>query len=109
MSGRKISGYWIFVIAATATGVILVYFFGASLDPSPFRRIGGVVMVGAFLVLLRAHFSAAWRFAARHAPGRKPDRYQRDPMARVGAGGQQNSALVANRLDSLRMTLQDRH
>jgi type VI secretion system protein ImpL len=113
MSGResrfKISGYWILVIAATALGAIVTYFFGADVDPSPRNRISNVVMIGGFVLLLRAPISATWRFVARHASGRKPAQYQRDPMARVGAAGQQSSALAEHRRDNLRETLQDRH
>jgi type VI secretion system protein ImpL len=109
MSERKISGYWIAVIATTALVAILAWFFGAEIDPARTRRVCFVLMVGGLILSQRAHLSAAWRFVALHAPIRKRKKYQRDPMARVGAGGQDDSAVAEKRSNELRAALENYH
>lgn len=109
MSGRRVSGYWIFVIAATVAGAIIAYFFGSNFDPSARSRVLDVVGVGAVMLLLRAPLAGAWRLFARYAPGRTSGRHERDLMARVGAAKQQDVDVVALRGENLKLLLQERH
>jgi type VI secretion system protein ImpL len=70
MKARKLSGYWIFVGSVTVGMATLAYFKGSSIDPSPFTRVIGVLLIGAVLLLLQGWLKAAWRYVASRAPGR---------------------------------------
>ncbi|RBB33092.1 type VI secretion protein VasK [Burkholderia reimsis] len=110
MSIRKIFGFWVLVPALTAIVALLVYFKGAGLDPSPAHRVGTVVFIGLVVLLLRAPLAAAWRIVAQHDRGRAANRYDRDPLSRIGAAQVEAPIdLNAHRAESLREALRDRH
>jgi type VI secretion system protein ImpL len=106
---RKISGYWILVVTLTALVALFAYFDGAERDPSPYRRVGAVLIVGVIALLARAHLASAWRFAAHHAPGRNKTLYEREPSARVGAAKLPEFDLIEHRFENLKLTLINRH
>nr|WP_246355701.1 ImcF-related family protein [Paraburkholderia humisilvae] len=94
----------------TAIAVVVAYFNGADLDPSPTRRIGAVIFIGMLLLLLRAPLVYVWGVVARHAPGRADNQYDRDPAARVGAPQTEvNVDLNTLRAQTLRDSLRVRH
>ncbi|WP_027194915.1 ImcF-related family protein [Paraburkholderia sprentiae] len=110
MKARKISGYWTFVIAATTATALFAYFKGSALDPSPLHRIVVVILIGSFILLLRAPLAGAWKFVARNAPGRAGKQYDRDPMARVGAAQKEDVVnLNEYRGQILKARLGERH
>ncbi|KVU06635.1 type VI secretion protein VasK [Burkholderia ubonensis] len=110
MKVRKIFGYWIFVTAATIAAALVAWFKGSALDPSPFHRVLFIVLIGMVVLGLRAPLAGAWRIVARHAPGRLSTRYDRDPMARIGAARKEEVVdLNSYRGASLRDALCDRH
>lgn len=109
MTLKKISGYWILICTVTALAALFVYFDGAELDPSPYRRVGAVLTIGVIALLARAHLASAWRFAAHHAPGRKKEQYERDPSARIGSAKLPEIDLTEHRYENLALTLRNRH
>ncbi|GLU33741.1 ImcF-related family protein [Trinickia caryophylli] len=110
MKVHKIFGYWIIVIAATIAAALVAWFKGSTLDPSPFHRVLVIVVIGVFLLALRAPLAGAWRIVAKHAPGRSSKRYDRDPLARIGAAQKEDVVDVnAYRSTNLRDALRDRH
>ncbi|KWF63743.1 ImcF-related family protein [Burkholderia pseudomultivorans] len=110
MKVRKIFGYWISVTAVTIAAALVAWFKGSALDPSPIRRVLFIVLIGMVVLGLRAPLTGAWRIVARHAPGRSSTRYDRDPMARIGAARNEEVVdLNSYRVASLRDALRDRH
>ncbi|MEX3929170.1 type VI secretion protein VasK, partial [Paraburkholderia sp. BR10936] len=93
----------------TALVAILAWFFGAQFDPSPWRRVFFVMVIGILLLTCRGPITAAWRFVSRHAPHRDAKKYDRDLLARVDGEKKPGIDLYADRRDSLKATLQDRH
>jgi len=107
MNVRSFSGYWIVVGAITLIAMLVAYFQGAGIDPSPSHRIMLVGMIGSMLLLLRAPLTAAWRVVARHASNRKSDSYKRDPAARVGVVDETDINVISQRYANLRLALKD--
>ncbi|EPS1221812.1 ImcF-related family protein [Burkholderia cenocepacia] len=107
---RKILGYWILVPAVTAFLAILAYFKGGDIHPSPWFRVCVVIASGFVLLALHPLVIGAWGVVARHTSSRSASRYDRDPMARVGAP--QNKDVVdlnAYRGATLCEALRNRH
>ncbi|MGR3906594.1 ImcF-related family protein [Burkholderia sp. SR8] len=107
---RKILGYWILVPAITAFLAILAYFKGGDIHPSPWFRVCVVIASGFVLLALHPLVIGAWGVVARHTSSRSASRYDRDPMARLGAP--QNKDVVdlnAYRGATLCEALRNRH
>jgi type VI secretion system protein ImpL len=107
MNARRISGYWIAVGAMTLTVMLIAYFQGEAIDPSPFHRIVLAALIGTTLLLLRPVFTAAWRIVARYTSDRKSDRYKRDPAARVGVVDEADPEVISQRVAKLKLALKD--
>lgn len=110
MSIRKLSGYWIVILVITAGAAVAAWYQGAALHPSPLVRVLVVLLIGAVLLSGRGLLTAAWHWAARHAPHRDTDRYIRDTAARVGAMKTPHTIIVERRWqDELKHVLRERH
>ncbi|MET3449110.1 ImcF-related family protein [Ralstonia sp. 1138] len=105
----KLSGYWILVTAVTILVAIFAWSNGASLDPSPVRRIVFVGLVGLLFLAGRAWLAAAWRIVARHAPRRGAGRYERAQLARVDDEKAASAEIAPVRRNALKAILLDRH
>ncbi|WP_082508663.1 hypothetical protein [Burkholderia sp. Leaf177] len=106
MKAPKLSGYWIFVGSVTVGMATLAYFKGSSIDPSPFTRVVGVLLIGAVLLLLQGWLKAAWLYVASRAPGRNVGKHERDPAAKIGAAKPLEIDIYAQRVRRLKLTLQ---
>jgi type VI secretion system protein ImpL len=107
MNARRFSGYWIVIGTITFAAMLGAYFKGAAIDPSPLHRVVLAGLIGALLLLLRAPLTAAWRFVARLAPTREPERYKRDPAARAGVVDETDVDVISQRFANLRLALKD--
>ncbi|NML32740.1 ImcF-related family protein [Paraburkholderia antibiotica] len=83
MKNKKVLGYWIVVGTMTIGLAITALFKGESINPSSTVRVLAVLLAGAVLLLIQSALAWAWRLFSKLAPMRKPDRYARDPAARM--------------------------
>jgi type VI secretion system protein ImpL len=109
MSELKISGQERMVGLITLIIALLAYFKGEEIFLPPLRYVVMVLVIGGATVLFRPVFFAAWRIAAKYAPGRKPGQHKRNPQARVGATKAADGDLNAHRCASLTLMQQQRH
>ncbi|MBB3259388.1 type VI secretion system protein ImpL [Paraburkholderia bannensis] len=83
MKNKKVLGYWIVVGTMTIGLAVTALFKGESINPSSAVRVLAVLLAGAVLLLIQSALAWAWRLFSKLAPTRNPDRYARDPAARV--------------------------
>jgi type VI secretion system protein ImpL len=102
----KFSGYWIFIGSATVGMAVLAYFKGAAMDPSPVTRVIGVLLIGAALLLARGGLMAAWRYVASRSPRLNAGRYERDPVAKIGATKPAEIDLLSQRVGRFKLSMQ---
>ncbi|KWI11908.1 ImcF-related family protein [Burkholderia ubonensis] len=109
MSGKKMSGYWIVVVALTVAAGILAYYMGDAIHPSRLVRILVVAFAGALLLAMEGLVRGAWRWTARAAVAKERSRYGRDPAARAGATETAAAAVTGNQATGLKEALRHRY
>ncbi|WP_321847499.1 ImcF-related family protein [Burkholderia diffusa] len=109
MSSKKMSGYWIVVVALTVTAGIFAYYMGDAIYPSPLVRILAVAFAGALLLAMEGVVRGAWRWTSRAAVAKEPSRYGRDPAARVGATEAAVAAVTVNQTADLKEALRHQY
>jgi len=109
MSEQKFSSDGLVVGGITAFFGFLAYFKGEEIFRPPLLYLVVALVSGATMLLFRFAFVGGWRFAARYASNRKPERYKRDSQARVGAAKATDTNLTAHHCENLKLTLQQRH
>lgn len=98
------------MIAVTIAAALFEWFKGSTIDPSPVRRVLIIVLIGGLVLAFRAPLASAWSVVARNAPGRSNTRYERDPMARIGAAQKRDEVdLNVSRSTNLCDALRARH
>jgi type VI secretion system protein ImpL len=107
MSSKKKLGYITVIGTMTAAVAIAAYFKGTDLEPSAMHRVIFVLMIGAFLLLLKGPVAGAWGMIARRAPERV--RHQREPAARIGKDQAPEVDLPALHGADLKFALRQRH
>lgn len=109
MKFPKISSYWLLAGALTAGGAIFAWYNGESIDPSPYKRVMYVCVIGAFAVLARANLTGGWRRVVRIAPRDGAKKHEREASARVKSTESTVTDVGSSRSEKLEMALRDRH